>query len=53
MFENRVLRRMFGSKRAEVTGGWRYLHNEEFHDLYYSPNIIRMTGHVERMGEGE
>jgi hypothetical protein len=42
MFENRVLRRMFGPKRDEVTGGWRKLHNEELHNLYSSPSIIRM-----------
>jgi hypothetical protein len=42
MFENRVLRRIFGPKRNEVTGGWRKLHNEELHNLYSSPNIIRM-----------
>jgi hypothetical protein len=58
VFENRVLRRIFGPKRDEVTGGWRKLHNEELHNLYSSPNIItmiksrRMTlvGHVGRMG---
>jgi hypothetical protein len=42
MFENRMLRRVFGSKRDEVTGEWRKLHNEELHNLYSSPNIIRM-----------
>jgi hypothetical protein len=42
VFENRVLRIVFGPKRDEVTGGWRKLHNEEFHNLYSSPNIIRM-----------
>jgi hypothetical protein len=42
VFENRVLRRIFGSKRDEVTGKWRRLHNEELNDLYSSPNIIRM-----------
>jgi hypothetical protein len=42
MFENRVLRRIFEPKRDEVTGGWRKLHNEEVHNLYSSPNIIRM-----------
>jgi hypothetical protein len=55
---NRVLRRIFGPKRDEVTGGWRKLHNEELHNLYSSPSIIRMiksrrmrwAGHVERMG---
>jgi hypothetical protein len=59
MFENRALRRMFGPKRDEVTGGWRKLHNEELHNLYSSPSIIRMiksrrmrlAGHVGRMGE--
>jgi hypothetical protein len=59
MFENRVLRRIFGSKRDEVTGGWRKLHNEELHNLYSSASIIRMiklrrmtwAGHVARMGE--
>jgi hypothetical protein len=42
VFENRVLRRIFGPKRAEVTGGWRKLHNEELHNLYSSPSLIRM-----------
>jgi hypothetical protein len=59
VFENRVLRRIFGSKGDEVTGGWRKLHNEELHNLYSSPNVIRMTKsrrmrwaeHVARMGE--
>jgi hypothetical protein len=59
VFENRVLRRIFGPKRDEVTGGWRKLHNEELHKLYSSPSIIRMiksrrmrwAGHVARMGE--
>jgi hypothetical protein len=59
VFENRVLRRMFGPRRDEVTGDWRKLHNEELHNLYSSPNIIRMiksrrirwAGHVARMGE--
>jgi hypothetical protein len=54
MSENRVLRRIFGPKREEVVGGWRRLHNEEFHDLYVSPNLnkaiksmrIRWAGHV-------
>jgi hypothetical protein len=41
VFENKVLRRMFGPKRDEVTGGWRKLHNEELHGLYSSPSIIR------------
>jgi hypothetical protein len=55
MFENRVLRRIFGPKRNEVTGEWRKLHNEELRDLYSSPSIIRMiksrrmrcAGHIE------
>jgi hypothetical protein len=42
VFENRLLRRIFGTKRDEVTGEWRKLHNEELHNLYSSPNIIRM-----------
>jgi hypothetical protein len=41
VFENRVLRRIFGPKRGEVTGEWRKLHNEELHNLYSSPDIIR------------
>jgi hypothetical protein len=41
-FENRVLRKIFGPKRDEVTGGWRKLHNEELHNLYCSPSIIRI-----------
>jgi hypothetical protein len=60
MFENRVLRRMFGPKRDEVTGEWRKLHNEELNNLYSSPNIVRViksrrmrwVGHVARIGEG-
>jgi hypothetical protein len=59
VFENRVLRRMFGPKRDEVTGEWKKLHNEELHNLYSSPDIIRQftsrrmrwAGHVARMGE--
>jgi hypothetical protein len=59
VFENRVLRRIFGLKRDEVTGDWRKLHNEEPQSLYSSPSIIRMIksrrmrlgGHVARMGE--
>jgi hypothetical protein len=59
MFENRVLRRLFGPKRDEVTGEWRKLHNGELHDLYSSLSIIRImksrrmrwAGHVARMGE--
>jgi hypothetical protein len=42
VFEDRVLRRISGPKREEVTGGWRKLHNEELHNLYSSPSIIRM-----------
>jgi hypothetical protein len=42
VFQNRVLRRIFGPKRDEVTGGWRKLHNEGLHSLYCSPSIIRM-----------
>jgi hypothetical protein len=59
VFENRVLRRIFGPKRDEVTGEWRKLHNEEVRDLYSSSSIIRIiksrrmrwAGHVARMGE--
>jgi hypothetical protein len=40
VFENRVLRRIFAPKREEVTGGWRELHNEELHNLYFSPHIL-------------
>jgi hypothetical protein len=58
VFENRVLRRIFGLKRYEVTGEWRKLHNEKLRDLYSSPSIIRIflsrrmkwAGHVARMG---
>jgi hypothetical protein len=42
VFENIVLRKMFGPRRDEVTGGWRTLYNEELHNLYTSSNIIRM-----------
>jgi len=42
VFENRVLRRIFGPKRNDVIGKWRKLHNEELNDLYFSPNIIRV-----------
>jgi hypothetical protein len=41
-FENRVLRRIFGPKKEEVAGGWRKLHNEELHNLYAPPNVIRV-----------
>jgi hypothetical protein len=59
VFENRVLRRIFGPRRDEVTGEWRKLHNEELHNLYSSPDITRMiksrrmrwAGNVARMGE--
>jgi hypothetical protein len=59
VFENKVLRRIFGPKRDEVTGEWRKLHSEELHNLYSSPDIIRQVksrqmrwvGHVARMGE--
>ena len=58
VFEKRVLRRVFGPKRDEVTGEWRRLHNEELSDLYCSPNIVRViksrrmrwAGHVARIG---
>jgi hypothetical protein len=42
VFENRVLKRIFGTKRDEVTGGWRKLHNEVLHNLYSSPSVIRI-----------
>jgi hypothetical protein len=59
VFENRVLRRIFGLKRDEVTGEWRKLHNEELRNLYSSPSIIRIfksrkmrwAGHIARVGE--
>ena len=59
VFENRVLRRIFGPKRNEVTGEWRKLHSEELNDLFSSPIIIRAIkskrteweGHVTRMGK--
>jgi hypothetical protein len=43
LFENRLLRRIFGPKKDEVTGDWRKLHNEELNDLYSLPNIVRVT----------
>jgi hypothetical protein len=43
VFENRVLRRVFGPKKDEVTGEWRKLHNEELNNLYFSPNIVRVV----------
>jgi len=60
VFENRVLRRVFGPKRDEVSGEWRKLYSEELRDLYSLPNIVRVVksrrmrcaGHVGRMGEG-
>jgi hypothetical protein len=59
VFEKRVLNRMFGPKRDEVTREWKKAHNEEFNDLYSSPNIVRViksrrmrwTGNVARMGK--
>ena len=59
VFENMVLRRIFGPRKDEVMGEWRRLHNEELNDLYSSPNIVRViksrrmgwAGHVARMGE--
>jgi hypothetical protein len=50
VFENRVLRRTFGPKRDEMTGGWRKLHSEELHNLYCSPSIIRMIQVQDEMG---
>jgi hypothetical protein len=60
VFRNRVLRRVFGPKRDELTGEWKKLHNEELSDLYFLPNIVRVVksrrmrwaGHVARVGEG-
>jgi hypothetical protein len=59
LFENRMLRTIFGPKRDEVTGQWRKLHNDVLNDLYCSPNIVRVIksrrmrweGHAARMGE--
>ncbi|KAJ4441865.1 hypothetical protein ANN_11725 [Periplaneta americana] len=59
VFENKVLRKIFGAKRDEVTGEWRNLHNAELHAMYYSPNIMtniksrrsKWAGHVARIGE--
>jgi len=59
VFENMVLRRIFGPRRNKLTGEWRRLHNEDLNDLYSSPNIVqvikwrrmRLVGHVARMGE--
>jgi hypothetical protein len=59
VFQNKLLRGIFGPKRDEVTRGWRKLHNEKLRDLYSSPSIIRIikskrmrwAGHVDRMGE--
>jgi hypothetical protein len=61
VFENRVLRRIFGPKRDETTGEWRKLHNDELHEMYTSPNIVqviksgrmRWAGNVVRMGRRE
>jgi hypothetical protein len=48
--EKKVLRRIFGPKRDEIIGGWRKLHNEELHNLYFSPNINRMIESRNEMG---
>ena len=59
MFENRLLRRIFGPKREKVTREWRKLHNEELNDLYSTPNTVRVinsrvrwAGHIAGMGKG-
>jgi hypothetical protein len=60
VFKNRVLRRIFGPQRDEVTEEWRKIHNDEVHDFYSPPNIVRVTksrrmkwaGNVARMGRG-
>jgi hypothetical protein len=60
VFENRVLRKVFGPKMDEVTGEWKKLHNEALNNVYSSPSIVRVVksrrmrwaGHVARMGEG-
>jgi len=59
VYENKVVRRILGRRREEVTGEWKKLHNEELHDLYSAPSIVRViksrimrwAGHVARMGE--
>jgi hypothetical protein len=59
-FENRMLRKIFGSRKVDVTGGWRKLHNEQLHNVYYSPNVMgkinswrmQWKRHVARMGSG-
>jgi hypothetical protein len=61
VFENRVLRRIFGLRRDDVTGGWRWLHNEQLHNLSSSPSIIRVmklrrmrwARHITRMEEAK
>jgi len=61
VFDNRVLRRIFGPKREEVAREWRKIHNEKLNDLYNSHNIVRViksrrmrwAGHVARLGKGE
>jgi len=60
VFENKVLRKIYGTKRDEMTGEWRILHNEELHGLYDSPDVkiiksrwLKWTGHVARMGKNE